>query len=106
MLRRIAVAVAMVGVGTGVGTSAASAGTGCSAQDQLVTIEQAVAAIDTRNYSAEQLAALPGRVADADKNGDGLLCVKKFDPNNGQDNKNGTGFSATMINDNRLGGNG
>jgi hypothetical protein len=106
MLRRIAVAVAVVGVSTGVWTGAASAGTGCSAQDQLVTVAQAVASIDTRNYSTEDVAALPGRVAAADANGDGLLCVKKFAPNNGQDNKNGTAFSATMINDNRLGGNG
>jgi hypothetical protein len=106
MLGQIAVAVTLLGVGVGIGTDAALAGTGCSAQDDLVTIAQAVASIDVRNYSEEDVAALPARVALADKNGDGLLCVKKFEPNNGQDQKNGIGFSATMINDNRLGGNG
>ena len=106
MLRRMVFVVALSGVGVGVGADAASAGTGCSAQDELVTISEAVATIDVRNYSDEALAALPERVAAADRNGDGFLCVKKFEPNRGQDNKNGTGYSATMINDNRLGGNG
>jgi hypothetical protein len=106
MLRQFAVAVTLLGVSVVVGTDTASAGTGCSAQDELVTVAEAVASVDTRNYSEEDVAALPERVASVDQNGDGLLCVKKFAPNNGQDQKNGSGFSATMINDNRLGGNG
>ena len=72
----------------------------------VVFLEIAVASIDVRNYAEADVIALPERVALADENGDGLLCIKKFAPNNGQDQKNGVGFSATMINDNRLGGNG
>jgi hypothetical protein len=108
MIRRIVVAATLIATGVVIGVGPVDAATnGCSAQDTLVSVDEAIAAIDYRGRTPEQMAATAEQIRAADKNGDELLCVKKFDANNGQDNKRGlTGYQATMINDNRLGGNG
>ena len=108
MLKKIVVVVGLVGASIG-GATAVSAvppapGSGCGAGHDLVTAEQAVNLLDVRRYTAEQIAQLPANIAALDDNGDGLVCLKQFTPNQGQDMKTGfDDFVHSAINDNVAG---
>lgn len=81
---------------------------GCGAGFTLGTVEEGFDAIDKRIYSAEELVIIRGELeALVDRNDDGYLCWKQFDPNRGQDKFWGTeDYVITLLDDNKAVGRG
>ena len=67
------------------GSATPASAAGCGEGFDLLTVAAAVASVDHRIYDAAEWQALQIRMASADENGDGLLCIKHYKPNQGQD---------------------
>ena len=58
---------------------------GCGEAYDLLSIADTNARVDPRIYTAEEFADIEALVASVDTNGDGLLCSKQSNPNQGRD---------------------
>ncbi|WP_210481281.1 hypothetical protein [Naasia sp. SYSU D00948] len=74
---------------------------GCGSQT-LVTVQETIDAVDWRFAPPEERPEYEARIAMEDANDDGLLCIKQFEPNQGQDKHFGAeDYIVTSIGDNR-----
>jgi len=76
---------------------------GCGAGFTLGTVEDGFDAIDKRIYSAEELLVIQDELETlVDRNDDGYLCWKQFEPNQGQDKFWGAeDYVITLLDDNK-----
>jgi hypothetical protein len=91
----------------------ALADNGCGAGFDLLTVDDTLARVDDRIYTADEWAELAGLISAEDANADGLLCSKPFKPNRGQDMQwigpedgDISDYVITLIIDNRVVGRG
>jgi hypothetical protein len=80
---------------------------GCGEGFTLSTLGDAIEVVDERIYSPEEWEMVQELIAAEDGNGDGFLCWKQFEPNQGQDKFWGAeDYVVTLILDNRAAGRG
>ena len=60
---------------------------GCGEGFDLLTVAATIANVDHRIFDKDEWAALQLVMASADLNGDGYLCSKHYQPNQGRDKK-------------------
>ena len=58
---------------------------GCGAGFDLLSVDDTVARVDDRIYSATEWDELSALIAAEDADNDGMLCSKQYAPNRGQD---------------------
>ena len=82
-MRRISLAIAVFAVL--VSATPVLAAPGCGAGQDLLSVAATIARVDDRIYDATEWAELGVLITAEDRNGDGLLCSKQYEPNRGQD---------------------
>ncbi len=81
--------------------SAGEPAAGCPTGKELLSIEATLNLVDDRIYSPGDWPFVVEAVGGVDANGDGLLCIKQYKPNKGQDKHWGaTDYIISQISDN------